>query len=193
MKHLKSISHFLNEAYQIDKWEVPFTNANDFSQEVVEQVNNLYGEILPYIDEVLEKHNIFPSSIFFFNGYFAHDYKKRDVTFFNDMIYNQRSNTPDNEVSMIKGIMVTNLNKEQILGLINEPKETFDYIIERLKDEDVDNILTEDKLKRFEDTKEDQRMEFCFCPFWGYQPIKIEDLWRKGKDYSIRFTLDVKN
>ena len=85
------------------------------------------------------------------------------------------------------------LNREKILNLIDEPPDTFNYVIERLRDEDVNNILTEDKLKIFEDTKKGQLINFCFCPFYSYKPINIDDIWKKGNDYSIRFTLDIKD
>jgi len=188
MKYLKKINSFLNEAKQIDPYDVPFTDANGFSMDTIREVNNMYNEILPHIDEILEKHDIFPSSVFFFNGYFAHDYKERDADFFNNLI--KKGNK---EVAMIKGIMVTDLNREKILNLIDEPSDTFNYVIERIRDEDVNNILTEDKLKIFEDTKKGQLINFCFCPFYSYKPIKIDDIWKKGNDYSIRFTLDIKD
>ena len=71
MKYLKKINSFLNEAKKIDPYDVPFTDANGFSADTIREVNNMYDEILPHIDEILEKYDIFPSSVFFFNGYFA--------------------------------------------------------------------------------------------------------------------------
>jgi hypothetical protein len=195
MKHLSFFNNFIKEAYQIDELDVPFFDAYSLDIEQILDINNMYGEILPYINDILEEWNIYSSLTYFFNGYFSHNDKVKDHNFFNKIAKDNKF--IDKELFMIKGIMVDGLDRETIIELaINQ--NLFDQVISVLKVEDSDNILSQSKLKIFEDIlsyKEgnDKKIEMPFCTFYGYKPIRLKTIWRKGNNYSIRFTLDIKN
>jgi len=194
MKNLIFFNNFIKEAQQIDELNVPFFSAYSLDIEQILDINNMYGEILPYINDILDEYNIYSSLTYFFNGYFSHNDKVKDHNFFNNFFNKSVKDNKfiDKELFMIKGIMVDGLDRETIIKLaINQ--NLFDQVISVLKIEDSDNILSESKLKRFEDILNDKKIEMPFCTFYGYKPIRLKNIWRKGNNYNIRLTLDIKN
>lgn len=91
---------------------------------------------------------------------------------------------------MIKGIMVENVSREQILKLIDTP---FGGLIKIMKGEDFENILTDNVLSKTQDKlKDGQDVELNFAIYHGIKPTKLKDVWRNKYDYNLRFELDFK-